>query len=227
MIFSLAQSCLINYTNIPVHSAVMFSVPLLAGRGNVMCSSDDVITHNENGPTNFCVIQGNIEVYFIYLIRIRLLIQLGAMLHFSVLCASLFFSSSVFNVTVAVLTFATDNVVKRHARVVFVIECFAAVVVPGSLVGYTAGMSGYIDDMSMGDLSTFTCYISDGNDYFFTFVAPLQIVCVSTTTMAVLIIRRVKQVRIDLLERQTYIHTSVHTSVHTSHIHGGAPAAPA
>jgi hypothetical protein len=85
---------------------------------------------------------------------------------------------------------------------VFVIECVAAVVVPGCLVGYTAGSSGYADDMYMGDLSTYTCYIDGVKPSFFTFIVPLQIVCVSTTTMAVMIIRRIKQsisLRISLL----------------------------
>jgi hypothetical protein len=161
----------------PLYAAVVFSVPLLAGRRNVLCSSNDVITHYERGPTNFCIIQ-------------------GALLHFSVLCMALFFLGSVFNVTVVVLTSVTDNVVRRHARIVFVIECVAAVVVPGCLVGYTAGSSGYADDMYMGDLSTYTCYIDGVKPSFFTFIVPLQIVCVSTTTMAVMIIRRIKQVRV-------------------------------
>jgi hypothetical protein len=150
------------------------AVPLLAGRRNVLCASDDIITHYENGPTKSCVI-------------------LGALLHFSLLCAATFFLGSVFNVTVAVLTFARDTIVRRHARAVFVIECVAAVVVPGSLVGYTAGTAGYLDDMFLGDFSTFWCYIGSKKTFFFTMVVPLQIVCLSTTTMVILIIRRLRQ----------------------------------
>jgi hypothetical protein len=131
---------------------------------------------------------------------------IGALLHFCVLCAALFFLGSVFNVTVAVVTFTTDSIVKRHARAVLVIECVVAVVVPGSLVGYTTtGTSGYTDDMYWGDFSTYTCSFGDGMTHFFTFVLPLQIICASTTIMVVLMIRRMKQsvsLRISLLSSQ-------------------------
>jgi hypothetical protein len=165
--------------------AVLLSVPLLAGRNSVLCSSDDVITHFLNGPTRFCTVQ-------------------GALIHFSLLCAGMFFLGSVFNVTAAVLTFTTDSIFKRRAGLVFVIECVVAVAVPGSLVGYTAGTSGYTDDMILGDLSSFWCYFDNGKTAFFTFILPIQIVFLSTTMMVLLIIRRLRQVSVDFSQRHIH-----------------------
>ena len=116
-------------------------------------------------------------------------LTIGAMLHFSLLSASVWFCCSVFNITVAVLSFSADNVIKRHPRAVFVIQCFLAVSVPGGLVGYALGTSSY----QFWPL-TYTCIASSVSVFFFTGVLPGQIVCVCTTTMVILIIRRIRQV---------------------------------
>jgi hypothetical protein len=135
-----------------------------------MCSADDSITHDQKGPTKFCIVQ-------------------GAMLQFFLLSASVWFCCSVFNVTTAVLTFSKDSFIKRHPRVVFVIQCFLAIAVPIGLVGYALSSSSY----KFWPL-TYTCIASSVSVFFFTAVLPGQIICVCTTIMVVLIIRRIKQV---------------------------------
>ena len=111
------------------------------------------------------------------------------MFHFTLLSTTVWFCCSVFNVTAAVLTFSTDNVIKRHARAVFVIQCLLAVAVPGGLVGYVLGTSSYY----FWPL-TFTCMTASVPAFFFTGVLPAQIVCVCTTIMVILIVRRLRQV---------------------------------
>ena len=111
------------------------------------------------------------------------------MIHFFLLSATVLFCCSVFNITVAVLTFTADNVIKRHLRAVFIIQCLLAVSIPGGLVGYTLGTSSY----QFRPL-TYSCIPSSVSVFFFTGVLPGQIACVCTTTMVILIIRRLREV---------------------------------
>ena len=111
------------------------------------------------------------------------------MFHFTLLSSTVWFCCSVFNVTVAVLTFSTDSVIKRHARAVFGIQCLLAVAIPGSLVGYALGTTSYLFYPL-----TFTCIAASVPASFFTAVLPAQIVCVCTTIMVILIVRRLRQV---------------------------------
>jgi hypothetical protein len=55
---TLAHANIVLTTTAYAVGAVVVAVPLLAGRRNVLCASDDIITHYENGPTKSCVILG-------------------------------------------------------------------------------------------------------------------------------------------------------------------------
>jgi hypothetical protein len=128
------------------------------------------------------------------------------MLQFFLLSASVWFCCSVFNVTTAVLTFSKDSFIKRHPRVVFVIQCFLAIAVPIGLVGYALSSSSY----KFWPL-TYTCIASSVSVFFFTAVLPGQIICVCTTIMVVLIIRRIKQS--NALRNSLFLSTNQKTTI--------------
>jgi ABC-type enterobactin transport system permease subunit len=152
-----------------LYLGIAFSMPLIR-RKKLLCAAEDIFTHNEKGPATMCIVQ-------------------GAMFHFFTTSTAVWFGCSVFNITVAVLTFSTDNIIKRHSRVVFAIQCFLAIVVPGCFVGYTLGNSSY----ETGPLM-FTCIAPSMSILFFAHVLPIQVICVCITTMVILLIRRIRQV---------------------------------
>jgi hypothetical protein len=99
------------------------------------------------------------------------------------------FCFSLFNVLVAVLTFSTDNWLKRHPTATFIIELSVTSVVSGALVGGVFAGCSYSTDPFFAYWST-----PQGFDYLnYTTMVPLQITIVAGVVMMLLIFRRLRQ----------------------------------
>jgi fructose-specific phosphotransferase system IIC component len=100
------------------------------------------------------------------------------------------FCFSLFNVLVAVLTFSTDNWLKRHPTAAFIIELSITSVISGVLVGGVFAGCSY----STEPFFAYWCTPQGFDNLNYTTMVPLQITIVAGVVMMLLIFRRLRQV---------------------------------
>jgi hypothetical protein len=148
----------------------MLSIPFFIGR-RLLCTLEDDYRGNVLRKGNsFCIIQ-------------------GSAIHFSLAAMFALFLCSLFNVLVAVVTFSTDSVLKRHPKATLIIELFVAITISGLLVGFAhTGCSYNAEPFFM-----YCCLPTGYDNIFYTITLPLQIIIISCLIMMLLIIRRLRQ----------------------------------
>lgn len=114
----------------------------------------------------------------------------GAVVHFTLLSAIVWFCCSVFNVLVAIMTFSTNSIIKRHPKAFFLLEFILASVIPGSIVAAVYKTSSYKPDV----LLMYLCIPASYDNIFYSYTLPFQIYCICVMAMCIIIIRRIKQV---------------------------------
>lgn len=118
-------------------------------------------------------------------------VSIGAVVHFILHSINIWFCCSVFNVLVAILTFSTDNIMKRHPRAVFLLEFILATVISGIIVIAVYKNGSYKHD----DRLMYMCVaLTDYDQVFYSYTLPFQIYCIAAVTMCTMIVQRIKQV---------------------------------
>ena len=115
----------------------------------------------------------------------------GAILHFTFLSTFILLCCSVFNVLVAVLDWSPDSFIKRHPKLVLLLEFTVATVIPGCTVLTVLRKGSYMPDW----LFLTTCIPRRNDNIFYAYTLPAQIFSITGMIMCILIIRRIKQVR--------------------------------
>lgn len=91
---------------------------------------------------------------------------------------------------VAIRTFSTDSIVKRHPTAVFFLEFILSTVIPAVIVSAVCSTLSYKPEVLLMSL----CIPTSNDIIFYSYTLPFQICCFCVTAMCISIIRRIKQV---------------------------------
>lgn len=156
---------------------LMLIIPFLAGQRHTMCHSDDSSFDGLQEVTQFCVIQGkccNCWDTGFYWQLVEKVMCVGVVFHFVMLSIHTWFCCSVFNILVAILTFSTDSIIRRHPKAFFLVEFFLATVIPGCIVTAVYNTMSYAPDAFL----MYLCIPSDYDVIFYSYTVPFQIYCI-------------------------------------------------
>jgi hypothetical protein len=105
--------------------------------------------------------------------------------------------SSIFNIMAAVKSFSTRSIIKRYPRRIFAIQLALAIVLPASCVVAVFFTVSYKVD----PLLLTICVPDKSYMAFYTLTLPSLVISVFAISMAILIIRRIKQVHTQTVVR--------------------------
>ena len=120
----------------------------------------------------------------------------GAIFQFFFIASLVLFSTSVLNVLVAIYDLkkpGQSGILKRHSRLVFSVEVFVSLGVAGAIVSAVLNTSSYHNDSLQ-----VICVPRNSKARFFSYTLPSQVTGIFGLIMAILFIKRMKQVEADV-----------------------------
>ena len=112
--------------------------------------------------------------------------------HFTNLTSSFLFTLSVSNFYVAIYDLKKPGqrgILRRHSKLFLVLEIVFALGVPATIVSAILGTVSY-----QSDITQFICAPNSVNGQFYSYTVPTQVASVIAFIMAILIIKRMRQV---------------------------------
>ena len=136
----------------------------------------------------------NLLIIFESLIFLYILYFLfaGVILYFMFLASFILFSTSVFNFLVAIYDLkksGQSGFLKRHSKLLSAVEILVALGLAGAIVSAVLGTLSYGSNVSQ-----MICFPKTSSGRFYSYTVPAQIIGVIGFIMAILIIKRMKQV---------------------------------